>query len=41
MNVILVDLRGSDTFMEISVLAIAAIGVFGLLKLRLKETDQR
>ena len=40
-NVILVDFRGSDTFMEISVLAIAAIGVFGLLKLRLKETDQR
>ncbi len=40
-NVILVDFRGSDTLMEISVLAIAAIGVFGLLKLRLKETDQR
>jgi len=40
-NVILVDFRGSDTFMEISVLAIAAIGVFALLKLRLKETDQR
>ncbi|MFO7720589.1 MAG: putative monovalent cation/H+ antiporter subunit A [Gillisia sp.] len=40
-NVILVDFRGSDTFMEISVLAIAAIGVFGLLKLRLKNTDQR
>lgn len=40
-NVILVDFRGTDTLMEISVLAIAAIGVFGLLKLRLKETDQR
>lgn len=40
-NVILVDFRGSDTLMEISVLAIAAIGVFGLLKLRLKNTDQR
>lgn len=40
-NVILVDFRGSDTFMEISVLAIAAIGVFALLKLHLKETDQR
>jgi multicomponent Na+:H+ antiporter subunit A len=40
-NVILVDFRGSDTFMEIAVLAIAAIGVFALLKLRLKETDQR
>src|SRR5690606_16866406 len=40
-NVILVDFRGSDTFMEIAVLAIAAIGVFALLKLHLKETDQR
>jgi multicomponent Na+:H+ antiporter subunit A len=39
-NVILVDFRGTDTFMEISVLAIAAIGVFALLKLHLKETDQ-
>jgi multicomponent Na+:H+ antiporter subunit A len=39
-NVILVDFRGSDTFMEISVLAIAAIGVYALLKLHLKETDQ-
>lgn len=39
-NVILVDFRGIDTFMEISVLAIAAIGVFGLLKLRLKSTDR-
>lgn len=40
-NVILVDFRGTDTMIEISVLAIAAIGVFGLLKLRLKESDQR
>ncbi|MDX1721160.1 MAG: hydrogen gas-evolving membrane-bound hydrogenase subunit E, partial [Salegentibacter mishustinae] len=39
-NVILVDFRGIDTFMEISVLSIAAIGVFGLLKLRLKSTDR-
>jgi multicomponent Na+:H+ antiporter subunit A len=39
-NVILVDFRGTDTFIEISVLAIAAIGVFALLKLHLKETDQ-
>ncbi|MDT0690748.1 putative monovalent cation/H+ antiporter subunit A [Salegentibacter sp. F188] len=39
-NVILVDFRGSDTFVEISVLAIAAIGVFGLLKLRLKSSDR-
>ena len=40
-NVILVDFRGSDTMIEISVLAIAAIGVFALLKLRLKKSDQR
>lgn len=39
-NVILVDFRGADTMVEISVLAIAAIGVFGLLKLRLKSTDR-
>ena len=39
-NVILVDFRGADTMIEISVLAIAAIGVFGLLKLRLKSSDR-
>ncbi|WP_179318062.1 putative monovalent cation/H+ antiporter subunit A [Winogradskyella helgolandensis] len=39
-NVILVDFRGIDTFMEISVLTIAAIGVFGLLKLRLTTKDR-
>lgn len=33
-NVILVDFRGLDTMVEISVLGIAAIGVFALLKLR-------
>ena len=35
-NVILVDFRGFDTMVEITVLVIAAIGVFSLLKLRLK-----
>lgn len=35
-NVILVDFRGADTLIEIAVLAIAAIGVFGLIKLRIK-----
>lgn len=40
-NVILVDFRGADTMVEISVLAIAAIGVFGLLKLRLKSSERR
>jgi multicomponent Na+:H+ antiporter subunit A len=33
-NVILVDFRGFDTFGEITVLAIAAIGVYSLLRLR-------
>jgi multicomponent Na+:H+ antiporter subunit A len=39
-NVILVDFRGFDTMVEITVLAIAAIGVFGLLKLHLKSTER-
>lgn len=40
-NVILVDFRGIDTFMEIAVLTIAAIGVFSLLKLRLTSKNQK
>ena len=36
-NVILVDFRALDTMGEITVLAIAAIGVFALLKLRKQE----
>ncbi|WP_238531584.1 hydrogen gas-evolving membrane-bound hydrogenase subunit E [Nitritalea halalkaliphila] len=39
-NVILVDFRGFDTMVEIIVLAIAAIGVFSLLKLRLKSIEK-
>lgn len=39
-NVILVDFRGFDTMVEITVLAIAAIGVFGLLKLHLKSIEK-
>lgn len=39
-NVILVDFRGFDTMIEISVLAIAAIGVFALLKLHLKKHEK-
>jgi multicomponent Na+:H+ antiporter subunit A len=39
-NVILVDFRGFDTMVEITVLAIAAIGVFSLLKLRLKSIEK-
>jgi multicomponent Na+:H+ antiporter subunit A len=36
-NVILVDFRGADTLIETVVLAISAIGVFGLIKLRMVE----
>lgn len=36
-NVILVDFRGIDTMGEITVLGMAALGVFGLLKLRLAK----
>lgn len=38
-NVILVDFRGFDTLVEITVLAVAAIGVYGLLKLRVKRYE--
>ncbi len=36
-NVILVDFRGIDTMGEITVLTVAAVGVFALLRLRLGE----
>jgi multicomponent Na+:H+ antiporter subunit A len=36
-NVILVDFRGLDTLVEITVLVIAALGVFGLIKLRIRN----
>jgi multicomponent Na+:H+ antiporter subunit A len=39
-NVILVDFRGADTLVEITVLAIAAIGVFSLLKLKVRQTEK-
>lgn len=39
-NVILVDFRGMDTMFEIVVLGIAAIGVYSLLKLRLKPSER-
>ncbi len=38
-NVILVDFRGTDTLVEITVLAIAAIGVYSLLKLKLSKNS--
>ena len=39
-NVILVDFRALDTMGEITVLAVAAIGVFALLKLRKGENAE-
>ncbi|MCC5918269.1 MAG: DUF4040 domain-containing protein [Cryomorphaceae bacterium] len=39
-NVILVDFRGADTMVEIVVLSIAAIGVYSLLKLRLRKNEK-
>jgi multicomponent Na+:H+ antiporter subunit A len=39
-NVILVDFRGLDTMVEITVLTIAAIGVFSLLKLKINPAEK-
>lgn len=39
-NVILVDFRGFDTMFEIIVLSIAALGVYSLIKLRLKSSEK-
>ena len=39
-NVIIVDFRGFDTMGEISVLSIAAIGIYALLRLPLKRRQQ-
>ena len=39
-NVILVDFRGFDTMFEIVVLSIAGLGVYSLLKLRLKSSEK-
>lgn len=39
-NVILVDFRGFDTMGEITVLALAALGVYGLLKLEPKHKEE-
>lgn len=36
-NVILVDFRGFDTMFEITVLGIAALGIFAMIKLRLTK----
>ncbi|MFE8702387.1 Na+/H+ antiporter subunit A [Cytobacillus sp. FJAT-54145] len=39
-NVILVDFRGFDTLFEICVLAIAALGIFAMIKLRLTRRKE-
>lgn len=39
-NVIIVDFRGADTMMEISVLSLSAIGVYSLIKLMAKEKNK-
>ncbi|MFD1708673.1 Na+/H+ antiporter subunit A [Siminovitchia sediminis] len=38
-NVILVDFRGFDTLFEIAVLGIAALGIYGMIKLRLSRRE--
>jgi multicomponent Na+:H+ antiporter subunit A len=38
-NVILVDFRGFDTMVEITVLSVAAIGVYALLKSRPQQSE--
>lgn len=38
-NVILVDFRGADTMVEITVLTIAALGVYSMLKLNIKTSE--
>ncbi|MBS2970317.1 Na+/H+ antiporter subunit A [Metabacillus sp. KIGAM252] len=39
-NVILVDFRGFDTLFEITVLGIAALGIFAMVKLRLSKEEE-
>lgn len=39
-NVILVDFRGFDTLFEITVLAIASLGIYGMIKLRLSRRKE-
>ena len=40
-NVILVDFRGLDTFGEIIVLSVAALGVVAMIKLRIGQRARR
>ena len=40
-NVILVDFRGFDTLFEITVLAIASLGIYGMIKLKLNRGKEQ
>lgn len=40
-NVILVDFRGFDTLFEITVLAIASLGIFGMIRLKRAKTRRK
>ena len=40
-NVILVDYRGFDTLFEITVLGIAGMGIYGMIKLRLSRKEKK
>ena len=40
-NVIFVDFRGFDTLFEITCLAIASFGIFGMIKLRLNRGKEK
>jgi len=39
-NILLVDFRGIDTIFETVVLSIAALGVYSLIRLRLKSSER-
>lgn len=39
-NVILVDFRGFDTLFEITVLSIASLGIYGMIKLRMNRRNE-
>lgn len=39
-NVILVDFRGFDTMFEITVLSIAALGIYGMIRTKVKEEGE-
>ncbi|MDQ0229786.1 Na+/H+ antiporter subunit A [Metabacillus malikii] len=40
-NVILVDFRGFDTLFEITVLGIAALGIYGMIRLQVRKEEEK